>query len=33
MSMWVHDVKMPISIIKLIIEQNDNPYVERIIIR
>ncbi|WP_227856584.1 MULTISPECIES: hypothetical protein [unclassified Clostridioides] len=24
MSMWVHDIKMPIAIIKLILEQNEN---------
>lgn len=28
MNMWVHDIKMPIAIIKLIIEQNENPYFE-----
>ena len=31
MSMWVHDIKMPISIIKLIIEQNQNPYCEKVL--
>lgn len=29
MEMWVHDIKMPIAIIKLIIEQNTNPYFEK----
>lgn len=29
MDMWVHDIKMPIAIIKLIIEQNENPYFEK----
>ncbi|RDY26773.1 sensor histidine kinase [Romboutsia weinsteinii] len=28
MNMWVHDIKMPISIIKLIIEQNEVPSFE-----
>lgn len=28
-TMWVHDVKMPISIIKLIIERNENSYCEK----
>lgn len=28
MNMWVHDIKMPISIIKLIIEQNEAPTFE-----
>lgn len=27
--MWVHDIKMPISIIKLIIERNENAYCEK----
>lgn len=31
MSMWVHDIKMPISIIKLIIEQNQSSYCEKIL--
>ena len=29
MEMWVHDIKMPIAIIKLIIEQNANSYFEK----
>lgn len=29
MDMWTHDIKMPISIIKLIIDGNDNPYFEQ----
>ena len=29
MDMWVHDIKMPIAIMKLIIEQNENPYFEK----
>lgn len=28
MNMWVHDIKMPISIIKIIIEQNEAPTFE-----
>ena len=29
MEMWVHDIKMPIAIIKLIIEQNASSYFEK----
>ena len=29
LNMWVHDIKMPISIIKIIIERNESPYCEK----
>lgn len=29
LNMWVHDVKMPISIIKIIIERNESTYCEK----
>jgi signal transduction histidine kinase len=29
LNMWVHDIKMPISIIKIIIEGNESPYCEK----
>ncbi|MBU3201144.1 sensor histidine kinase [Clostridium estertheticum] len=29
LNMWIHDIKMPISIIKLIIERNENAYCEK----
>lgn len=31
MDMWVHDIKMPISILKLIIERNENPSCEQLL--
>lgn len=33
LNMWVHDIKMPISIIKLIIERNENTYFEKVLDR